>query len=153
MVTDKKLGFIGAGNMGEALVKGLIASKAAKPSQILVSARRPERVQELVRLYGVRGASNAEVARESDVLVLAVKPQILDQVLRGIAPELQRDGLVISAAAAARSAATEPRLHPPMRIVRAMPNTPATVGAGATAIALGEHATDADLAAAKTLFG
>jgi pyrroline-5-carboxylate reductase len=152
MVTDKKLGFIGAGNMGEALVKGLIASKAAKPSQILVSARRPERVQELVRLYGVRGASNAEVARESDVLVLAVKPQILDQVLRGIAPELQRDRLVISVAAGVPIAAIERRLHPPMRIVRAMPNTPATVGAGATAIALGEHATEADLAAAKTIF-
>jgi pyrroline-5-carboxylate reductase len=152
MVTDKKLGFIGAGNMGEALVKGLIASKAAKPSQILVSARRPERVQELVRLYGVRGASNAEVARESDVLVLAVKPQILDQVLRGIAPELQRDRLVISVAAGVPIAAIERRLHPPLRIVRAMPNTPATVGAGATAIALGEHATEADLAAAKTIF-
>ncbi len=152
MVTDKKLGFIGAGNMGEALVKGLIASKAAKPSQIMVSARRPERVQELVRLYGVRGASNAEVARESDVLVLAVKPQILDQVLRGIAPELQRDRLVISVAAGVPIAAIERRLHPPLRIVRAMPNTPATVGAGATAIALGEHATEADLAAAKTIF-
>jgi pyrroline-5-carboxylate reductase len=152
MVTDKKLGFIGAGNMGEALVKGLIASKAAKPSQVLVSARRPERVQELVRLYGVRGASNAEVARESDVLVLAVKPQILDQVLRDIAPELPRDRLVISVAAGVPIAAIERRLHPPLRIVRAMPNTPATVGAGATAIALGEHATEADLAAAKTIF-
>jgi pyrroline-5-carboxylate reductase len=152
MVTDKKLGFIGAGNMGEALVKGLIASKAAKPSQVLVSARRPERVQELERIYGIRGASNAEVARESDVLVLAVKPQILDQVLRDIAPEVPRDRLVISVAAGVPIAAIERRLQPPLRIVRAMPNTPATVGAGATAIALGEHATEADLATAKTIF-
>jgi pyrroline-5-carboxylate reductase len=152
MVTDKKLGFIGVGNMGEALVKGLIASKAAAPSQIIVSARRPERVRELVKLYGVRSASNAEVARESDVLVLAVKPQILDTVLRGIAQELARDRLLISVAAGVPIAAIERRLQPPMRIVRAMPNTPATVGAGATAIALGEHATDADLATAKTIF-
>ena len=152
MVTDKKLGFIGAGNMGEALVKGLIASKAAKPSQILVSARRPERVQELVRLYGVRGASNAEVARESDVLVLAVKPQILDRVLREISPDVTREKLIVSVAAGVPIAAIERRLHPPMRIVRSMPNTPATVGAGATAIALGEHATEADLATAKTIF-
>jgi pyrroline-5-carboxylate reductase len=152
MVTDKKLGFIGVGNMGEALVKGLIASKAAAPSQILVSARRPERMRELVKLYGVRGASNAEVARDSDVLVLAVKPQILDAVLRGIAQDLARDRLVISVAAGVPIAAIERRLQPPMRIVRAMPNTPATVGAGATAIALGEHATDADLATAKTIF-
>jgi pyrroline-5-carboxylate reductase len=152
MVTDKKLGFLGVGNMGEALVKGLIASKAAAPSQILVSARRPERMRELVKLYGVRSASNAEVARDSDVLVLAVKPQILDTVLRGIAQDLARDRLVISVAAGVPIAAIERRLQPPMRIVRAMPNTPATVGAGATAIALGEHATDADLATAKTIF-
>jgi len=77
MVTDKKLGFIGAGNMGEALFKGLLNTKAAKPAQIFVSARRPERVRELAQAYGVRGGSNAEVAREADVVVLCVKPQIL----------------------------------------------------------------------------
>ena len=152
MVTDKKLGFIGAGNMGEALFKGLLNTKAAKPSQILVSARRPERVRELVQAYGVRGCSNAEVARDSDVIVLCVKPQILDQVLRGISPDVSRDKLIISVAAGVPIAAIERRLHPPMRIVRAMPNTPATVGAGATAIALGEHCSEADSATAKTIF-
>jgi pyrroline-5-carboxylate reductase len=152
MATDKRLGFIGVGNMGEALVKGLIASKAASPAQIRVSARRAERVAELEKTYGVKGASNAEVARESDVLVLAVKPQILDRVLREISPDVTRDKLIVSVAAGVPIAAIERRLHPPMRIVRSMPNTPATVGAGATAIALGEHATDADLATAKTIF-
>src|SRR5216684_3132870 len=152
MVTKKKLGFIGVGNMGEALVKGLIASKAAAPAQILVSARRRERIDELEKLYGVRGGSNSEVARDSDVVVLAVKPQILDQVLRGISGDVSRDKLIVSVAAGVPIAAIERRLHPPMRIVRAMPNTPATVGAGATAIALGEHATEADLATAKTIF-
>ncbi len=151
MVTKKKLGFIGVGNMGEALVKGLIASKAAAPAQILVSARRPERVKELEKLYGVRGGSNAEVARDSDVVVLAVKPQILDQVLRGISGEVSRDKLIVSVAAGVPIAAIERRLRPPMRIVRAMPNTPATVGAAATALAMGEHATDADLATASTV--
>src|SRR6202165_1808092 len=152
MATDKRLGFIGVGNMGEALVKGLIASKAAAPAQIRVSARRPERVAELEKMYGVKGASNAEVARESDVLVLAVKPQILDRVLREISPDVTREKLIVSVAAGVPIAAIERRLHPPMRIVRSMPNTPATVGAGATAIALGEHATEADLATAKTIF-
>jgi pyrroline-5-carboxylate reductase len=152
MVTDKKLGFIGAGNMGEALLKGLLATKAAKPGQILVSARRLDRVRELTQTYGVRGGTNTEVARESDVLVLCVKPQILDQVLRGIAPDVSREKLIISIAAGVPIAAIERRLHPPMRVVRAMPNTPATVGAGATALALGEHATEEDLATAKTIF-
>ena len=142
MGTEKKLGFIGAGNMGEALFKGLLNTKAAKPGQILVSARRPERVQELVTAYGVRGGTNSEIARESDVVVLCVKPQILDQVLRGISPDVSRDKLIISVAAGVPIQAIERRLHPPMRIVRAMPNTPATVGAAATALALGEHATD-----------
>lgn len=152
MVTDKKLGFIGAGNMGEALLKGLIKTGAARPGQIYASARRPERVKELAETYGLHGSTNAEVARESDVIVLCVKPQILDQVLRNISADVSRDKLVISVAAGVPIAAIERRLHPPMRIVRAMPNTPATVGAGATAISLGEHATDADLATARTIF-
>src|SRR2546427_12239941 len=109
MVTKKKLGFIGVGNMGEALVKGLIASKAAAPAQIRVSARRRERADELEKLYGVRGGSNSEVARESDVVVLAVKPQILDQVLRGISPDRSRDKLIVSVAAAGPLRATRPR--------------------------------------------
>src|SRR5204862_3957319 len=120
--------------------------------QILVSARRPERAQELVTAYGVRGGTNSEIARESDVVVLCVKPQILDQVLRGISPDVSRDKLIISVAAGVPIQAIERRLHPPMRIVRAMPNTPATVGAAATALALGEHANDADLATARTIF-
>jgi pyrroline-5-carboxylate reductase len=152
MATDKILGFIGCGNMGEALVKGLLASKAASPAQLRVSARRPERVAELVKQYGVAAGTNAEVARQSDVLVLAVKPQILDQVLRQLSHEITKEKLIVSVAAGVPIAAIERRLHPPMRIVRAMPNTPATVGAGATGLALGEHTTDADLVTAKTIF-
>lgn len=149
---DRKLGFIGAGNMGEALLKGLLVRGSARPQGIVVSARRPERLRELVETYSVRAASNVEVARESEILVLAVKPQILDQVLREISAAVSREKLIISVAAGVPIAAIERRLHPPMRIVRAMPNTPATVGAAATAIALGEHATDDDLAAARTIF-
>jgi pyrroline-5-carboxylate reductase len=152
MVTDKKLGFIGAGNMGEALLKGLLKTGAAKPAQLFASARRLERVEELEKTYGIHGGSNAEVARAADVIVLCVKPQILDQVLRAISADVTREKLVISIAAGVPIAAIERRLHPPMRIVRAMPNTPATVGAAATAISLGEHATDADLATARTIF-
>jgi pyrroline-5-carboxylate reductase len=152
MHIDRKLGFIGVGNIGEALVKGLLAVGAAKPEQIWVSTRRKERVEEIKKVYGVHAGSNADVAREAEVVVLAVKPQILDQVLRGISHELSHEKLIISVAAGVPIAALERRLHPPMRIVRAMPNTPATVGAGATAIAAGEHATDADLALATSLF-
>jgi pyrroline-5-carboxylate reductase len=152
MATDKKLGFIGVGNMGEALLKGLLSTRAANPGQVFVSARRPERVQELQKTYGIKGGSNAEVARQSEVIVLAVKPQILDQVLRDISADVSREKLIISVAAGVPIAAIERRLHPPMRVIRAMPNTPATVGAAATALARGEHATDADLTTAQTIF-
>lgn len=152
MGIDRKLGFIGVGNMGEALVKGLVSSGAAKGSEVMVSARRGERVDELVKAYGVRGGTNAEVARESDVVVLAVKPQILDQVLRGISPDISREKLVISVAAGVPIAAIERRLHSPIRVARAMPNTPATVSAGATAIAMGEHTTAEDQKIAKAIF-
>jgi pyrroline-5-carboxylate reductase len=151
-MTNLSLGFIGCGNMGEALVKGLLASKAARPDQVRVSARRPDRLDELRARYGVATGTNAEVARASDVVVLAVKPQILDQVLRQLTHELTKEKLIVSVAAGVPIAAIERRLHPPARVVRAMPNTPATVGAGATALALGEHATDADLATARTIF-
>jgi pyrroline-5-carboxylate reductase len=152
MSIDQRLGFIGVGNMGEALVKGLLQSGAARPEQLWVSELTAERNADLRKTYGVHAGSNLEVARESQVLVLAVKPQILDQVLRGVVHEVSKEKLVVSIAAGVPIAAIERRLHAPVRIVRAMPNLPATVGAGATAIALGEHASEADLALAKTLF-
>src|SRR5256712_13980457 len=131
MVTDKMLGFIGAGNMGEALLKGLLNTKAARSEQIFVSARRPERVRELVKSYGVRGGENADIAREADVIVLCVKPQILDQVLRGISADVSREKLIVSIAAGVPLRALERRLHPPLRLVRAMAHTPPTLGARA----------------------
>ena len=152
MATSKRLGFIGCGNMGEALVKGILASKMAPPEQLRVSARRPDRMRELKTTYGVGTGSNAEVVQSSDVVVLAVKPQILDQVLRSLTNDLTKEKLIISVAAGVPIAAIERRLHPPVRVIRAMPNTPATVGAGATALALGDHATDEDWETARTIF-
>ena len=152
MTITKTLGFIGAGNMGEALIRGILHSKAAPPSQISASARRPERREELKRQFGINVGDNATVAAASDIVVLAVKPQIMDRALRDIADHLREDVLVISVAAGVPIQAIERRLRRPTRIVRSMPNTPALVGAGATAIAGGEHATQADLDDAKRIF-
>ncbi len=148
----KKLGFIGAGNMGEALIRGLLAKSAASPSSIIASARRPERRAELKRTFEIEVGDNVAVAAAADVLLLCVKPQIMVHVLREIAGALKPDTLLISVAAGVPLAAIERRLHRPTRLVRAMPNTPALVGAGATAIAAGEHATAADLEDAKRIF-
>jgi pyrroline-5-carboxylate reductase len=148
----RKLGFIGAGNMAEAIIQGLIATGAAAPGDILASARRKERMDELAKKHGLRVADNLTVARESDVVVLSVKPQIMDKVLRELGEVITPDKLVISVAAGVPIEAIERRLKGPARIVRTMPNTPALVGAGATALARGEHATDDDLSVAERIF-
>src|SRR5262249_38997326 len=152
MRIGRKLGFIGAGNMAEALIRGLLSTGAAEPSDIIASARRDERKAELAKLYGIRVGDNLAVTRESDVVVLAVKPQIMDRVLRERGPSTDGGKLVVSVAAGVPIEAIERRLHSPSRIIRAMPNTPALVGAGATALAAGEHATTDDLDVAERLF-
>jgi pyrroline-5-carboxylate reductase len=160
MALHKKIAFLGAGNMAEALVKGLLRAGTAEASEILCTARRPERGEELVKRYGVSLArSNADAAAAADILVLSVKPQAMNKVLDEIAPAVTPQKLVISIAAGVPIEAIEAKLSPtsakpakPIRIVRTMPNTPALVGAGATALARGEHATEADLDQASALF-
>jgi pyrroline-5-carboxylate reductase len=152
MHIEGKIGFVGTGNMAEALIKGLLAGGAVEPTQILGSEPRAERRQELAQRYGIEVvADNQDVARRSDILVLSVKPQILQKVMIEIAPALHRDALVVSVAAGVPTAAIEARLQD-RRVVRSMPNTPALVGRGATVICAGEHATEDDLAAAKRIF-
>jgi len=145
-----RIAILGAGKIGESLLAGLRSSDWA---DIVATSRREERVTELRERHGIEATTdNTAAIKGADVVVLAVKPQILDQVLREIGGDVSGEKLIVSVAAGVPIAAIERRLHPPVRIVRAMPNTPATVAAGATAMALGEHATDADLATAKTIF-
>jgi len=152
---DKKVGFLGAGNMASALVRGLLHGGAfLSPHQICVSATSRARLEKLSGEYKglVTTTSNAEVCKFSDVIVLAVKPQIVDKVLDQIAPHFKVGGLLISVAAGVSTGAIEARLKE-ARVVRAMPNTAATVLAGATAVCRGEHARDADVEFAEQLFG
>src|SRR5215471_5363932 len=114
---EKTIGFLGAGNMAEALIRGLLRGHAAA-SKIAASAPRAERIAELAERY--------------KILVLSVKPQIMRKVLDQIAERLRPDALVISVAAGIPIAAIEGRLRPGTRVVRTMPNTPALVDAAAT---------------------
>jgi pyrroline-5-carboxylate reductase len=152
MRIDGTIGFIGAGNMAEAMMKGLLAGGAVEPGQIVASEPRAERRKELAARFGVQLiADNKEVARRADILVLAVKPQILGKVLGEIAAPMRKDALVVSICAGVPTAFIEHKLGD-RRVVRAMPNTPALVLAGATVICAGEHATDEDLKAAQRIF-
>jgi pyrroline-5-carboxylate reductase len=146
------IGFVGTGNMGEALIRGLLKVGVAEPGQIVGSDPRRERGAELAERYGIRTTQdNIEVARQADILILSVKPQVIERVLDEIGPEIHAHALVISIAAGVPLAAIESRL-PQARVIRTMPNTPALVGAGATAIAVGGHATEEDLRSAERIF-
>ncbi len=153
MALGKKLGIVGCGNMGEALLKGLLASGLASADEIYASAPGQERLDELSKAYGIHvERDNRAIAKNADVILFAVKPQILDGVLEQCAPHINTDKLTISVAAGVPISAIERRLRPPARVVRAMPNVAALVGASATGISAGDHATAEDLALAEKLF-
>ncbi|MBN8612563.1 MAG: pyrroline-5-carboxylate reductase [Deltaproteobacteria bacterium] len=150
---DKTVAFLGAGNMAGALIKGILASGALQPEQVLVTDVRKARLEELKAKHGVRViSSNEEAARLADVVVLATKPQVFDRLLPEVKKGVRPEALVISIAAGIPVSAIEALLPAKTRVVRTMPNTPAIVDAGATAIAAGTHATEDDVALARALF-
>jgi len=146
------LSFIGAGNMAEAMIRGLLRGKVFAPGDVVASGPRAERMRELADAYGIGTTTNNREAASSRIVVLSVKPQILSKVLDEIADAIDPEALVISIAAGVPVAAIQARLPGGMRVVRAMPNTPALVEAAATAIAGGEHARESDLEDAKRIF-
>jgi len=153
MALGKKIAFLGGGNMAEALVKGLLAAGTARAAEIVCAEPVAERREVLRQRHGVAvTASNAEAVAAAEVVLLSVKPQVVDAVLTEIAPSFGAARLLVSIAAGVPIAAIARRLGAGARIVRTMPNTPALVGAGATALARGGAATEADLALAKGLF-
>lgn len=150
---QEKIAFLGTGNMAEALIRGLLRAQSTTPEQLVATARRPARLEELSKAYGVRTTSdNLAAVRESDIIVLSVKPQAMLKLVTAIAPAVDDRKLLISVAAGVPMAALERALGKSARIVRAMPNTPALVGAGACALARGTHASEADVATASSIF-
>jgi len=151
-VIDRRITFLGAGNMANAIIRGLLRAGLAK-DKVTATVRREEKKTELENTHGIKvGFDNVAATRDADVVVLSVKPQALDKVLKEIAPAVDRTKLIVSVAAGVPIAAIERRLGAGARIVRTMPNTPCLVGLGATALASGEHATQEDLTLATAMF-
>jgi pyrroline-5-carboxylate reductase len=147
------IGFIGAGNMAEALIRGLVRGGHVDANKIAASGPRRERLQALRNEYGIEVTTdNREVVKRCGLLVLAVKPQILDKVLREIGDQMHDGTLVVSIAAGVDTATIEESVAAGVRVVRAMPNVAATVGAAATAISAGKLASEADVQTARALF-
>ena len=128
------IGFIGAGNMAEALIKGVINANFYRPKNILISDIRSDRLELLTRQYRVQATANsAALAGQVDVLVLSVKPQNMADVLLTIESAVRHSTLVISIAAGVKVAEIAAALGD-MPIIRVMPNTPALIGEGASAL-------------------
>lgn len=151
-----KLGIIGGGVMGEALLSRLLVQKVYSPDQVLVSEPQPQRQGFLSQQYGVSvTADNQVVAADAEVLLLAIKPQFFNAVTSVLeqrtVEQRNREQLVISVLAGTPLQRLE-AAFPEQPVIRAMPNTPATIGAGMTAIAAGQHATAEHLQLAQRIF-
>ena len=153
-IKGKRVGFLGAGNMGEAMIRGMLQSGLVPKGDILAADAQPQRLVHITGQYGIRGVSgNPELVREADVIVLAVKPQIMGVVLGEVAAVADGRKLFISVAAGVATGTIRSHLGRAARLIRVMPNTPALVLEGVTAIARAEGLEPGDLEAAQELFG
>jgi pyrroline-5-carboxylate reductase len=152
-MTEHRIGFVGAGNMAAALVEGLLRAGPWRAEQIQVTDVDSAKATRLSSQHGLAAAADTRaLASWASVLILAVKPQSMAAALAQCAQAISSEALVVSVAAGVRCATIAAALPSGTRIVRAMPNTPALVGAGATALSLSPSATPSDRELAKQLF-
>ena len=145
-----RIAILGCGKIGEALVAGLLSSNWREPADVVATARRGERVTELNERYNVESTlANAEAVAGAGLVVLAVKPQDIEGLLAEIGSALTAEQTVLSVAAAIPTATIEAQIADGVPVVRAMPNTPATVHEGIAGICAGAHASDEHLALAE----
>ncbi len=157
MLKDKKISFIGSGNMAEALIKGLMSSSTIESTNIFASDMNKERLKYIHNEYKVQLASdNIEATQKADILILAVKPQVMHEVTDQISASVDSSKLVISIAAGVGLETIQKSLDKKgskkLHLIRAMPNTPALVQTGVTALSKGINSTEEDLNRAIEIF-
>ena len=153
LLNEKKLCFLGSGNMGEALISGLVGSGAARPENIICTDIREHKLERISEAYGVRtGTDNVAAVKASEIIIYSVKPQIMADVLKETAPFLDMSKLIISIAAGVPMAAIESSLGKELRLIRVMPNICAAVKESASAIAAGKNAQQEDIDLAMAIF-
>jgi len=153
MLKNKKIAVIGAGHIGQAIIGGLLKAKLLPAKSVTASRRNPAILEDLKKRFGVHTTTdNLKAVKGADTLIIAVKPQGAQKLLEEIAPAVREDQLIISVMAGVTTEQINALLQKPNPVVRAMPNTPALVDAGATPLSKGAHAKDSDLKIAETIF-
>lgn len=153
MLKDKKLAVIGVGKLGEALIAGLLNKGAISSSSISGSVGHESSIKRVKDKLGIDVTlDNHSLVKGKDIIILAVKPQNMDRVLREIRDDIKENQLVISVAASVTTAFVQERLADKVAIVRAMPNTPAVMNAGMTGLCLGLYAKQEHREIAQEIF-
>lgn len=151
MLREKRIGIIGVGNMGEAILRGLQDRGVAEG--VVVSEIRPDRSDYIARTYRVEAIpDNQQLTSQVQIVILAVKPQEMEGVLREMSPALDSSKILISIVAGASTAAISSILQKDLRLIRAMPNIAALVLESATALSPGGDASAEDLEVAQAIF-
>jgi pyrroline-5-carboxylate reductase len=153
MLQGKRIAFVGGGNMAEALIRGLVKSNSVRAEDLAAYDRQPDKLGRLAERYGIQAArDNAACVGSADIVVLAIKPQVMAAVLAAVSGHIPENALVVSIAAGVSTGMIESHLRRGTRVVRTMPNTAAMVGRSATAMAAGLHATEDDMRTARAMF-
>jgi pyrroline-5-carboxylate reductase len=153
MKKEKSVGFIGTGNMGEALIAGLLKAKFTTPQQVVAYDAERERLLSIQKKYGIKKASdNSHLSSQCDPILLCVKPQSMKEVIEEISESLDSSKLIISIAAGVPLYVIEAYARKQLRLIRVMPNIAVLVQEGASAIAAGNLATEEDVKLAKAIF-
>ena len=148
----KKIGFIGAGNMGGAILGGILNSKIIDNNHIIASAKSDRTIEKIKRDYNVKVTKDSkEVVEFSDIIVIGVKPEIYDQILEEI-KDLIDDKIIITIAAGKTIEAMEKIIGDDKKIVRTMPNTPSLVGEGMTSLSPNKNISEEELGFVKSIF-
>lgn len=153
MLKGRKIGIIGGGKMGSVIINGLVAHALTDLENIMVADKVPACRTALQAAFGVTvTGDNGTAARDADLVILAIKPQDMENVLQELAPVIDDKKLVISIAAGISTGFMESKLPEGVRVVRVMPNTPALIGEGAAALSRGKNASEQDLELANLIF-
>lgn len=150
---DKTIGFIGGGNMASAMIGGILKSSLAAKEQIIATAKTTKTTDSLSERFGISASTdNTAAAKQSDILFLAVKPYLFEEIIVEIKDYVRPETLIISIAAGQTLEKIEHVFEKNIKLVRAMPNTPALVGEAMSALCSNQNVTEDDLSDAKAIF-